>query len=301
MTSKSRLLTALIDAGLTAKMISNQLGINYQTVKSFISKYRRTKDLQPKVKVYKGYFKGRIPLQIKNYVSENPTATTNQILEALELDVSADALNKWMNKNNLPRRVGKRSILISEVNKRKRVAFAKLMLTKSDEYLKSIVFSDETMVKAYPNGELIHYRAPNERLDTISRRVQQGGTGQMLWGCVSFHAFGPLVTVEGTQNSQSYLQLLQDVVKPELDAGTRLGLNLVFQQDNAKCHKTDAVMNYLENWGYEVLDWPPQSPDLSPIEMFWNILKMKMKALNPRPRTKATMRDAMLQLEPIRR
>jgi transposase len=55
-------------------------------------------------------------------------------------------------------------------------------------------------------------------------------------------------------------------------------------------------MGFLDRWGYEVLEWPPQSPDLSPIEMFWNILKMKMKAMVPRPRTKATMRDAMLDL-----
>ena len=81
-----------------------------------------------------------------------------------------------------------------------------------------------------------------------------------------------------------------------MEEGKRVGVNLVFQQDNAKCHKTTAVMKFLGEWGYEVLEWPPQSPDLSPIELFWNILKMKMKAMVPRPRTKATMRDAMLQL-----
>jgi hypothetical protein len=77
------------------------------------------------------------------------------------------------------RKAAKRSILISDVNKQKKVAFARL---------KSIVFSDETVVKAYPNGEITYYRAPTERTDVRSRRVQQGGSGQMLWGCVSFHA-----------------------------------------------------------------------------------------------------------------
>jgi transposase len=287
---------ALHEAGIKPMAISNQLGIKYNTVKKFIYNFKKSLNLPPKLRVYKGYFQGRIPLQIKTYVTENPTTTTDQILEALELDVSADALNKWMNANNLGRKAAKRSILISDINKEERVAFARLMLTKSDDYLKSIVFSDETMVKAFPNGEITYYRASTERTDIISRRVQQGGSGQMLWGCVSFHAYGPLVALEGIQNSQTYLDLLQTTVRPELVEGTRLGLNLVFQQDNAKCHKTPAVMQYLEHWGYEVLDWPPQSPDLSPIEMFWNILKMKMKALRPRPRTKATMRGAMLEL-----
>ncbi len=55
-------------------------------------------------------------------------------------------------------------------------------------------------------------------------------------------------------------------------------------------------MEYLENWGYEVLNWPPQSPDLSPIENIWNIMKMRLKARRPRPRTHATMRDAMHEI-----
>ncbi|MEY4861805.1 MAG: hypothetical protein RL059_1509 [Bacteroidota bacterium] len=287
---------ALHDAGLSALRISRQLNLNVNTVKSFLHKFKLNRDLPPAIKRYKGYFQGRIPLQIKNYLSDNPTATTHQVLEALELSVSEDALNKWMNANNLTRKAAKRSILISDVNKQKRVAFARLMLSKSDEYLKSIVFSDETVVKAYPNGEITYYRAPAERTDVRSRRVQQGGSGQMLWGCVSFHAYGPLVALEGTQNSRTYLELLQTVVLPEMTEGARRGLNLVFQQDNAKCHTAVAVTNFLESWGYEVLDWPPQSPDLSPIEIFWNVLKMKMKALQPRPRTKATMRDAMLEI-----
>jgi transposase len=81
-----------------------------------------------------------------------------------------------------------------------------------------------------------------------------------------------------------------------MDESSRLGRILIFQQDNAKPHTAPALKAYLENWGYEVLNWPPQSPDLSPIENIWNVMKMKLKARRPRPPTIATMRDAMMKI-----
>ena len=130
----------------------------------------------------------------------------------------------------------------------------------------------------------------------VPRCIQQSGSGQMLWGCLSFHAYGRLVAVDGHINSAKCLGIFQDSARPNLDSSLGLGRRLVFQQDNAKPHKTPDVMKYLANWGYEVMEWLPQGPDLSSIENFWNIMKMKMKALNPRPRTKATMRNAMMDI-----
>ena len=106
-------------------------------------------------------------------------------------------------------------------------------------------------------------------------------------------AWGPITTVEGTIDGAKYLQLLKDVVIPEIDASE---VPIIFQQDNAPAHKKASVTSFLSEQNFETLDWPPQSPDLSPIEWVWNIIKMKMKALKPRPRTPATMRAAILDI-----
>jgi transposase len=69
---------------------------------------------------------------------------------------------------------------------------------------------------------------------------------------------------------------------------------IIFQQDNAPAHKKASVTAFLSEQNFETLEWPPQSPDLSPIEWVWIILKMK--ALKPRPTTPATMREAILEI-----
>ena len=276
--------------------IATQLLLKYETVKKYVYRKKLVAGLPPKVIIKKSYFTGRIGLLIKNYIEENPLARVEDIRLACNLTCQRTTLNRWLNTNNLDRTKAKRNILLRDVNKVKRIAFCTEMLTWSDEKLKLILWSDETMVKAYPNGEAVFYRAQTKLPHLVSPAVQQGGSGQMLWGCISYYAYGPLEAVEGYITSEKYLTLLKNVVEPEMNSSRQANRVLVFQQDNAKAHKTPAVMEYFGSWGYQLLDWPPQSPDLSPIENIWNVMKMKLKAMRPRPRTKATMRNAMMDI-----
>ncbi len=69
------------------------------------------------------------------------------------------------------------------------------------------------------------------------------------------------------------------------------GRPCIFQQDNAKQHSAHITKSWLRRKRVRVLDWPACSPDLSPIENVWRILKRKMR--QRRPRTVAHLKTCL--------
>ena len=81
------------------------------------------------------------------------------------------------------------------------------------------------------------------------------------------------------------MKLIQDTVVPELNASEH---DLIFMQDNARPHPHTAklVKNYYDENNVDVLDWPPQSPDLNPIEQIWAIMKQELYTQKSFPKNK---------------
>ena len=63
--------------------------------------------------------------------------------------------------------------------------------------------------------------------------------------------------------------------------GTVLDADSIFMQDNARIHTAHVVIDWLEENGIEVINWPPYFPDLDPIENIWALLKKKIYDLEP--------------------
>src|SRR6266566_653585 len=108
----------------------------------------------------------------------------------------------------------------------------------------------------------------------------------MFWGafCMGKHTslwpmLGNPESTNGSVTRRVVLNALQENLPTICEPGS------VFIQDNASTHTTHMVQDWLQEWaaenGVELVDWPPYSPDLNPIENLWKLLKKRICEREP--------------------
>ena len=68
-----------------------------------------------------------------------------------------------------------------------------------------------------------------------------------------------------------------DFYKNDLSFLSKNNNQLIFQQDNAPCHISKGAREKLKEIKY-IENWPPNSPDLSPIETIWSVVQAQLES-----------------------
>ena len=197
------------------------------------------------------------------------------------VNVSRQTVSRRLQEIGLFNRTPRKKPLVSSKNK-KRLEFANSYVIWTYENWAKVFFSDKNKFNLFGNdGKNNVKRRIGEKLSAkcTKKTVKFGGRSVMVFGMFSSQGTTPLVRLQTRINAQIYKNIVQDHVVPIIENS---GFDrATFMQDNAPCHKAKVVMSYLSEQDFEIMDWPPQSPDLNPIENLWKTFGVKVMERNP--------------------
>ena len=100
---------------------------------------------------------------------------------------------------------------------------------------------------------------------------------KMFWAAFGYGMRTALVPMDGDPAAARggvTARVYKEVLGQHLPQILRFGA--IFMHDNAPIHTAHIIRDWLYENGIEVMDWPPYSPDLNPIENLWALLKAEM-------------------------
>ncbi len=121
--------------------------------------------------------------------------------------------------------------------------------------------------------------------------VQAGGGGVMVWGIFSWHNLGLLVPIEYNLNTTAYLSIVADHVPPFMTT-VYPSSDGYFQQHVTKLKSPQT--GFLNMTMSSLLKWPPQSPDLNPIEHLWDVVEREIRIMDVQPTNLQQLCDAIM-------
>jgi transposase len=198
---------------------------------------------------------------------KSAAAATKALQNELNVVVSERTVRRALQDTGMEATPKDKRPKLSAKNIKDRLEFAKCHKDWTIADWKRVIFSDESKISRFcSDGMSWCWKRHGDNLQEhqIRQTVKNGRGNIMIWGCMTYDGPGFMWKLQGTMSQYLYLNILKDELQQAMEYYDFDPAKVVFQQDNAPCHKAASVDAWFKTQAFEVMGWPPQSPRLEP-------------------------------------
>lgn len=264
----------LYKKGQSMNNIADLLTINRHTVALWTR--RCNSELENKRKPGSGRktkITNKIIIDVMEQINQNIYFSLKELHEHLKINLKMDItlylLRKIISDSKFEYGFPPLRFPLTDLHKKKRLEFA--VKYKNLDW-KSIIFTDEIAYWLF-SKQIERWYNPDNIYDIDITYKHPSKLN--AWGAISYdkkiiHVF------DQTMNADIYVNILKTNLKNIYEADNYL------IYDNDPKHTSAKAKTYLTNNEINILDFPPCSPDINPIENIWAIYKHNIAKINPK-------------------
>lgn len=158
--------------------------------------------------------------------------------------------------------------MISDQNKVKRCAFAKMCLDNKDTF-ENIIWSDESSIQLTRHSQTMRVKSGKER---VLKPQAKHALKVHVWAAISRRGATRICVFDQIMDGPLYVGILEDHLLPFLDEKFPDG-RYRFMQDNDPKHTSRVAKDFYVEKGINWWPTPASSADFNPIERVWRELK----------------------------
>ncbi len=219
--------------------------------------------------------------------------TPKRVKRQLDLDVSTRTVRRRLNEAGLFGRLARKERQYTESQLNSRLSFAHQYKHWTKEQWERVVFCDEVHITVGAHGQVWVQRPPSHAYDPqyeyqdIQPLTEQSidDRTMVVWCCFYAHDYGTVQHINGSFTGKQYADILRNSLLPCIKRWfTDQAMNnhdWWLLQDNLGVHTAPPVHRFLHTQCWQLLDFPPYSPDLNPIENLFFIVKRQVEEANP--------------------